>query len=640
MDQSGAFRRLRSASILAMVIVAAVALVQGALVYWGAARTPVATYVYESAQRARASAEVLFCGERLAEGPSAVAAFDRALADLRQQQTALSDLDPGDLRTYDAFIAAARALQRRPNDAAAHARLRALGRVLIGVFDRRTQAYVAVGDARRKIFYAFSTFGVATILLVLLVAYAFVFRPGERYARDALARELERSEHYRPLFENSPNAIVEIGADGIIRGANAQFVTMLGYAEDELAGRHFTVLVTQGRKVLATARMREMLGGGLRTFEGFLLCKNGTEIAAEITPTPLRRGASIGGIFMRCRDLTRDLALANPRADTRLKGLYHLISSTADISLTIDEALRFGTIELNMPYGYVTELTGNTVTILHRYGPGDLLPRGSQFPATDAIGHRIAASARAVAVEDLTRNSFAAELDAVRLPWKSYIGSRIFVDGILYGAMVFLSESVRATPFTDADLDFIDLLSGVIGSSVAREIHQTHLKALASHDSLTHLANRRTLEEHAARALAHARRSGDMVALHYIDLDDFKPINDRYGHALGDEVLVETAQRLASVLRADDLLARIGGDEFVALQGSVESQAAAQTLARRLVEAVSPPIRLSSGDSVTVSASLGSAIAPEDGETFDALVDVADRAMYAAKLAHRKRARA
>ncbi len=606
-----------------MLIVAVAALAQGTLLYWRAVRTPsISAFVYLSAERIHATQELT---HRVGS--------EEALASLERDQAALSDLGAHDMQTYVAFIAAARRVARNPHDDRAAATVQRLGPLLIAEYGRLSRRYVRDADARRMRVAAFGMVGVLTILVVLLLAYFFVFRPADKYTQDALAREFERREHYRPLFESSSSAIVEIGADGSIRDANPQFLTLLGYRADEVIRRDFTILVTAGRTALATARMREMLNGRTQVFEGFLLCKGGSEATVEISPIPLRRGDRIDGIFMTCRDLTRERAFTNEesRSDPRLRVIYQLLSSTADVSLTIDEALRFGTIELQMPYGYATSLVGDTVTILHRYGPGDILQVGEQIPATATIGKRIAASARAVAVEDLTAPRYAAEAQTLPVPWKSYIGGRIFVEGTLYGAIIFSSESVRAKKFTSSDLDFIDLLSEVIGASIAREIHQRQLQALASRDVLTQLANRRTLEDAVTRALASARRSGSAIALHYIDLDDFKPVNDRYGHAYGDEVLVETARRLSGILRADDLLARLGGDEFVALQVSIENFDAIHTLATRLEEATMPPIRLSNGTDVVVTASIGTAVAPRDGDTFSALLRVADLAMYANK---------
>jgi diguanylate cyclase (GGDEF)-like protein/PAS domain S-box-containing protein len=157
-------------------------------------------------------------------------------------------------------------------------------------------------------------------------------------------------------------------------------------------------------------------------------------------------------------------------------------------------------------------------------------------------------------------------------------------------------------------------------------------------DPLTHLANREALEQAGTRALsllARAEPGSRHLALLVIDLDRFKPINDGHGHAAGDEVLVELAQRLSRELRSPDLAVRIGGDEMVVLATEIDDNPGAEHLAKRLVNRLGKPVLLSSGRSVTVTASIGIAIAGDDRPlpTLHDLLRQADAKMYEAKRA-------
>jgi diguanylate cyclase (GGDEF)-like protein len=152
---------------------------------------------------------------------------------------------------------------------------------------------------------------------------------------------------------------------------------------------------------------------------------------------------------------------------------------------------------------------------------------------------------------------------------------------------------------------------------------------LGSHDRLTGLPNRAELHDRILEALARARR-GEMFCLHYLDLDNFKIVNDAHGHSIGDAVLRQAAARMRLCLAETDTLARIGGDEFVVLQAELEKPEQAGDLARRLVEAVAEPFELD-GRQAHIGVSIGISVSPGDGADVDALLKNADMAMYRAK---------
>lgn len=157
------------------------------------------------------------------------------------------------------------------------------------------------------------------------------------------------------------------------------------------------------------------------------------------------------------------------------------------------------------------------------------------------------------------------------------------------------------------------------------------IRQLSLHDPLTGLANRRFLNENEKHLIAGARRSQIRMAVLAVDLDDFKAVNDRYGHAAGDEVLVTSANRMKQLLREADVIARFGGDEFVIVLGQVDDAAAAREVASRVVESLSQPIPLAGGGTARIGASVGIAMCCDTGETLNSLLKKADAALYAAK---------
>ncbi len=157
------------------------------------------------------------------------------------------------------------------------------------------------------------------------------------------------------------------------------------------------------------------------------------------------------------------------------------------------------------------------------------------------------------------------------------------------------------------------------------------IRQLSLHDPLTGLANRRFLHENERHLIAGARRSRTKMAVLVVDLDNFKSVNDRFGHAAGDEVLVSSAERMKQLVREADVIARFGGDEFVIVLDQVEDAAAAREVASRVVESLSQPMPLADGRTASIGASVGIAICCFDGETMDDLLRKADAALYAAK---------
>ncbi len=156
---------------------------------------------------------------------------------------------------------------------------------------------------------------------------------------------------------------------------------------------------------------------------------------------------------------------------------------------------------------------------------------------------------------------------------------------------------------------------------------------VATHDALTGLPNRQLFEDRANSALAQAQREGSTVAIGYMDLDGFKPVNDTHGHAVGDGLLRAVGHVLSESVRATDTVARVGGDEFLLLLTPLRSNSAeteAEAMLRRLHDKVRGITNVEGRD-VRISASIGLAFYPQQGRTLETLVICADQAMYAAK---------
>ena len=169
-------------------------------------------------------------------------------------------------------------------------------------------------------------------------------------------------------------------------------------------------------------------------------------------------------------------------------------------------------------------------------------------------------------------------------------------------------------------------------SDEKRRLERATLKIshLANHDSLTGLPNRRLLFELLQKSLETAHRAGTKIAIAFIDLDDFKPVNDCYGHAAGDAALVAVAERIKTTLRASDIVSRVGGDEFITAMTNIKHKADLEVIAMKMLEELATPIEFA-GFSCSLGMSMGISIYPDDGTNIEDLINKADSAMYSIK---------
>ncbi len=165
---------------------------------------------------------------------------------------------------------------------------------------------------------------------------------------------------------------------------------------------------------------------------------------------------------------------------------------------------------------------------------------------------------------------------------------------------------------------------------------QQYLEKLANYDTLTGLPNRMLLADRLRQAIAHARRQEQLLAVCFLDLDGFKPVNDRHGHGVGDQLLVQVAGRLRQAVRADDTVARLGGDEFVLLLSDLSTVEECERALERIIADLGAPYAVGA-HTLRISASIGVAIYPFDDAEPDMLLRLADHAMYRAKQDGRSR---
>jgi diguanylate cyclase (GGDEF)-like protein/PAS domain S-box-containing protein len=428
---------------------------------------------------------------------------------------------------------------------------------------------------------------------------------------------LRSQQQLRSLFEWHPDGILVFKTDGRFSRVNRATETMTGFLSEELIGRDPEMLVTPDR----LEEFRAMIARGApTTYESTFTRKDGVVLTITGTAIPVLVDGRGEGMYCIARDVTETWR-ARAESETlakRIQQLYRLAATApgATSEQQISTALRHGIEQLGYDWAHIGQMVGDTLVVTYAEGAGDRFGLGfvhdlATTPVRDAIGRE----------------------EPYILGDGSLAALGISVGGTPYG-VVALGTSQPHAPLTATDSDYLQALGALAAAAIERSHHRRQLDALAFYDTLTGLPNRVLLRTRMEEAMNAARVDGKPFAVHFIDFDNFKPINDRFGHGTGDDLLVAMGKRLGNGLRASDTLARYGGDEFVLLQGDVDDEEKALTFARRISENLRQPFVLRDHE-FNLTISTGIAMFPTDGETIEELFHNADVALYRAKDAGR-----
>ncbi len=530
------------------------------------------------------------------------------------------------VREADAYFAAARAFALDPRDARAYAFVMDHRATLTSAYDYvisvRAQRTL---DWNRRVLLTMLCAFVAFVLAFAIVWRRFVL-PAERRAARATTKLAEGRRQYAWMFRNNPFAIGIYDRSGAIVNGNAASVALLGYGSDSI-GKHFTSHVAPGSHADANAAFARALAGETLAFELEFSDARGEPIAicGHLFPDVVD-GAIVGviGISQDIREL-KEAQAKNRELVVRSHEVYSIAVSDGDSpQQQVERALELVATRLGFDCAYVLE--------------------SSRGGAVDVLGS-FCACAIAVAPDSATWRAAAARIGETNGVWQ---GDGAAADGAsrlagvaMRGAgdasrvLVLAAFAPRARPLEDTDIEFLTLVATLLESGIEREAERKRLDSLAFFDVLTGLPNRAAFFDRATEFVARARGGAGGFALHFVDLDHFKAINDEFGHRVGDRVLQVAASRMAHVLRAGDVAARHGGDEFVILQDDCDDDAA-RAFAARVVAAFADAIVID-GHPHAVGASVGVASFPRDGADMPALLESADRALYAAKRGGRRR---
>ena len=518
----------------------------------------------------------------------------------------------------------------RPDIVADHARCLAERATLRREYDYRLRA---IGEERR-----------------LAVTYVFVppdlvMAHGEDLtaAHVAAAALRQSAESFESLLDGTTEGIV-ITEAGRIVAINRAYTALLGYELGDVLGTVALDLLAADDRASAEANMHV---GYSRPYEVVQRHKAGFLLATEVVGRSIRyqgRSARLTTVrdiaarkadeaALRASEMRYRTLLASAERQTRELLLLDRVQTALAREFEPDAVVRVVVEAIAATFGY-TQVSlylreGEDHILQHQVGYDRVLAR---VPATSGVSGRAIAEGRALLIADVAADpAFLGAIDGVT--------SEICVPLSDAGQPVgFLNvESVGGVRLGEDDLRLMAALGEQAGIALGRaRLHRSlrereaRLSHQAFHDALTGLPNRALFLHRLAHALARAGRSGQPLAVFFLDLDRFKQVNDTLGHAVGDELLVTVTALLRGCLRDTDTLARFGGDEFALLLEDIGDLAGALRIADRLLAALAPALPVAGRDLV-VGTSIGIALSTGSDDTPADLLRFADVALYRAK---------
>jgi len=429
-----------------------------------------------------------------------------------------------------------------------------------------------------------------SIFIVMLLSILIITR---RIIKGIIKIEnnlLISKNRFKSLYLYNMLGILDWHRDGRILDANNAFLKMLGYSARDISSgylnwKKLTPEDYKARDQIALKQIEE--NGFCAPFEKVLLHKDGHRVPVYIGAA-LLNGEHEKGICFTVNQTEQK------KAHTELKLSAIVFDSSSDGILIINQQKRV--IKVNRAFCLMHNVKRDDVINSNVNDTLGTLPQGV-WCSVSKTGS-----------------------------WKGDMVFQLFNGNDLH---VCLSINAAREKCGVAS-HYVAILTDISERKMAEE----QLRSMAHYDFLTGLANRNLLSEQIKTAIQRAKRYSTLFLIAFVDLDNFKPVNDTFGHEVGDMLLIEVGRRLAKIVRGNDTVARIGGDEFVLLMEELKGPESITTIINKIITEVTKPL-LFGHHQLQVGCSVGISIYPKDGEDMNSLLQSADKAMYAFKEAGR-----
>lgn len=442
--------------------------------------------------------------------------------------------------------------------------------------------------------------------------------------------------------EKLPIMVAYVDREECFRFNNQEYVDFVGISQENLYGQPVSSIFDPTSYAKMWPRFQQVLSGSEVTYEDSMALKDGRTLYVNVKYLPDVFDGEVMGFYALIQDVSEY------RAMTQLLRDIHCVVNRTDISASevIDQLLYDALAYLALDIGLVSRIIGDqyivkwAATEIAEIAPGDTFALGNTYcrlmlETKDGFYITQAGQDKRVSGHPCYQ----------QFGLESYIGVPLMLNGEIWGTLNFSSPCPRLQPFTHLEIELVKLISDAVERVIrdVAEIEQVcqdrdRMADEASRDFLTGLHNRSYLEQHVAALIrAHYTRD-EPFSIAVIDIDHFKGFNDTYGHDIGDAVLQWLAARLAECLREGDMVARIGGEEFVMVMNGARSVEAKKVVERTRTHICTNAVPLENGREVFITISSGLSEHTK-GEPYSDLFKRADEALYTAKHAGRNQVR-
>lgn len=403
----------------------------------------------------------------------------------------------------------------------------------------------------------------------------------------------QREGIFAALMQNNPVAIVIIDLDGAVQACNPAFEKLFGYSYDEMSGKHIDLFITiPDIYQEALEYTKRVTHGEVVRITSRRWRRDGTPVDVESQGVPIFVAGEQIGVLTLYHDITHLTKAESLQREMYESFVRMMDSLDADIYVSDLNTYEIYFVNQHMKKSFGDNLVGQTCYKFFR---------NLESPCAHCT--------------NLVLLNDAGEPNPPKV-WEGY--------NPLTGK--WYKNSDCAVRWGDEGYARLQIATDITDIKNSEQ----RMLELATHDPLTGLPNRVLLHDRIEHALAHIKRSGSSLAILFADLDKFKEINDKYGHHVGDQVLIEISNRMRSCIRENDTLARVSGDEFVFVFENIKSLPWMDEITKRIIQEVNLPINIVN-PSIQISVSMGISYYPQDGQDEDTLMKRADAAMYVVK---------
>ncbi len=472
----------------------------------------------------------------------------------------------------------------------------------------------------------------ALFLLILIITLYWNRRLSTiRKRLDESVRELELSSiRYQSVVESTQDGFLMLDRQGMIMEVNPAYCAMSGYTKEDLVGSHVSVLENSESIEETRSHTEDIIRNGGDIFDTIHVKKNGDALPVEASVS--YADVDGGRIFTLIRDRTDQLFSEN-LAHLRHELSRMLFHGDKESLLTkaLDNAEAVTGSQIGF-YHFVEE--GEEEVSLQVWSTNTL--EKMCFAEGNSMHYPI--SQAGIWVECIYKrkpmiyNDYESHPHKKGLPEGHAKLTRFITVPIIRNERIVAIIGVgnKKSDYNEKDVEMVKSIGHLSYGMYEKKLAEQRIEFLAYHDPLTRLPNRTLLTDRIGQILAYARQNNDLFAVCYLDLDSFKPINDLYGHQMGDLLLQHLSDRLGGYLREGDTIARLGGDEFVFILTNIRSKNECEQIVQDILDLISVPFEIEEVR-LHVSGSIGITLYPEDDTDSDGLLRHADQAMYDAK---------